>query len=805
MNGGVFHHYPSSKTTHYIAKNLPDVKIKALKGNETLVHPKWIVESLSAGRLLDYKKYLLYTGQSSSQPKINFSKGQALDAKSDKFLSEFYNNSRLHLISTMASDFKKYVSDLRSEKPEPWQFPDRLNLPRSTKEVLPQEKTIMHVDMDCFFVSVSLRKHPEHQGKPVAVTHAKGSDSSYSEIASCSYEARARGVKNGMFLGPALKVCPELQTIPYDFEGYKAVAKTLYNTVAKYTLQIQAVSCDEMLVDVSSVLQDAKVDAFEFAEVLRAEIHSATSCSASVGMGPNALLARMATKKAKPNGVFKLAAEEAEDYLRPHGVSTLPGVGRKTAKRLKEKYDIENCGDLQQLSLEELKREFGDKTGKSLFSSCRGIDDGSSELTFDQERKSVSSEINYGIRFTNMSECDNFMTQLAEEVSRRLNQISPDVKARLLTLKLMVRAASEPQETVKFMGHGICDSFSKSFSFNSPTNDHQIITKEAINVLKSFIQANDIRVEDLRGIGIQLSKFETATKSQGNILNFINKPSTSSSNAHQKTASQDLSMSQIDQSVFEQLPEDIRREIEAEMKVGSSASKPHSAPKPQVPAESTKDKNYDNLSFSQIDPSFLEALPLDLQDEIKQQLDKSTKTSNTAFERLMTNARLSPLKTSDSSSPKRQGKRRGRPPKNSPRYIKKSKKPEIQKPAQEVQRSLFQEEQHEASTTQSPPAPEMPKANLDGHRTIEELRPLYVAWVASTDTPTEDDVATLTDFFNDVIKENDLDVVYSSLKTLRRICLSTNSPKWSETYNFVVEKVQQQMLRIHGKTMFVGF
>ena len=169
-NGGVFHHYPSSKTTHFIATNLPDVKMKALKGNEVIVSPKWIADSLKSGHLLDYKKYLVYSKQTSSQPKINFpttsagqstsppsdtvSRGQALDAKSDKFLSEFYNNSRLHLISTMAADFKKYVSELRSNKPKPWEFPDRSNLKGHKASDKGVEKIIAHVDMvsEFFFV-----------------------------------------------------------------------------------------------------------------------------------------------------------------------------------------------------------------------------------------------------------------------------------------------------------------------------------------------------------------------------------------------------------------------------------------------------------------------------------------------------------------------------------------------------------------------------------------------------------------------------------------------------------------------------
>ena len=184
--------------------------------------------------------------------------------------------------------------------------------------------------MDCFFVSVGLRKHPHLVGKPIAVCHSKGSGSnprhnseslkleaaeyekrlnsktgtlssetakervkkltesagvSMSEIASCSYEARAKGVKNGMFMGSALKLCPELQTIPYDFESYEIVAKSLYDTVAQYTLDIQAVSCDEMLVDLSDLVQDVKISPEDFAQVLRDEMKSKTECNASVGIG----------------------------------------------------------------------------------------------------------------------------------------------------------------------------------------------------------------------------------------------------------------------------------------------------------------------------------------------------------------------------------------------------------------------------------------------------------------------------------------------------------------------------------------
>ena len=147
-----------------------------------------------------------------------------------------------------------------------------------------------------------------------------------SEIASCSYEARAKGIKNGMFMGGALKLCPELQTIPYDFESYQTVAKILYDTVAQYTLDIQAVSCDEMLVDLSDIIKNCSISPEAFAQVLREQIRDKTDCNASVGIGSSILLARMATRKAKPDGIFHLQDDQAGEFFQDVNVADLPGI-----------------------------------------------------------------------------------------------------------------------------------------------------------------------------------------------------------------------------------------------------------------------------------------------------------------------------------------------------------------------------------------------------------------------------------------------------------------------------------------------
>ncbi|XP_061388767.1 DNA repair protein Rev1 [Musca vetustissima] len=592
VHGGTYHHYQRSHTTFIVASNLPDVKVRNMDTSK-IISPQWIVDCLKEKRILDYTKYLLYTNQKTSQPSISFavkkkkeepdisivdpggrqvsstttteavddsleastsanSSGVARTAVDPKFLSEFFNNSRLHHIATLGAGFKQYISDLRDQKTDT-EFPARMQLKHKLmKNNVPEieifkegspKSYIMHIDMDCFFVSVGLRNNPHLRGQPVAVTHSKGGSAaaevpvhpnadrkvemelfakrfeqqlhnnvlsdkvrggfenkmSLSEIASASYEARAKGIHNGMFVGQALKLCPELKTLPYDFEGYREVAFTLYNTIAQYTLNIEAVSCDEMFVDLTDVLSELKVDVMDFVNAIRDEIKTKTQCPCSAGVGANKLQARMATKKAKPDGQFFLQSENVESYMAEIPIKELPGVGSSTTYTLKDA-NLVTCGDLQKVSLVRIQVLVGKKFGETLYQFCRGQDQRG--LTYGQIRKSVSAEVNYGIRFKTYDELETFLKQLCEEVHQRLLNIKR--KTKCITLKLMVRAKEAPVETSKFMGHGVCDHITKSVSLSEYCDDLNIITRNILNTMKAL----DLPPHELRGIGIQLSKLD---------------------------------------------------------------------------------------------------------------------------------------------------------------------------------------------------------------------------------------------------------------------------------------------------------
>ncbi|KAG7188595.1 hypothetical protein KM043_008225 [Ampulex compressa] len=488
------------------------------------------------------------------------SKNNARSTKDSEFLSEFYNHSRLHHIATMGTTFKDYVNELRDKSDG--KFPglthlkelknikqnallfedefgfeeDALDFKEDNRTDINQGPIIMHIDMDCFFVSVGLRNKPELKGLPVAVTHAKGNRQpsntrstaennsdvdedeygSLSEIASCSYEARKAGIKNGMFLGQALKMCPGLKTIPYDFEGYKEVSYTLYNTVASYTLNIEAVSCDEMYADCTKILEVSGLTPMEFASIIRDEIKQKTGCPVSTGFGSNKLLSRLATRRAKPDGQYYLDIKDAASYIGPYNVQDLPGVGGTTSHKLKG-LNVSTCAELQTISLSVLQKEFGKKTGDLLYNMCRGIDH--SKLNLEHVRKSVSAEVNYGIRFKSRDDAVSFLEQLSEETCTRLNKAN--AKGRCITLKLMVRAKTAPKETAKFMGHGLCDYMTRSKNLIAAVNELAIIKKEVISLWNQMQQIP----EDVRGIGIQISRLEILkSKSQANsLMNFVNK------------------------------------------------------------------------------------------------------------------------------------------------------------------------------------------------------------------------------------------------------------------------------------------
>lgn len=422
-----------------------------------------------------------------------------------EFLKQFYSESRLHHLSTWKAELKSKMQRLAAEKGR------HVAAPKTSKGSK-KRRYVAHVDFDSFFCAVSLKSAPDYVDKPAAVAHSAGSAS---EIASCNYPARKFGVKNGMWMRRALELCPDLKVLPYDFPAYEEASALFYEAILDVGEGsiVQSVSVDEALVDITnlvvakghgdtsdpSILSREQDVANTLASTLRQQIKTRTGCNVSVGIGGNILLAKVALRRAKPAGQFQVRPEDVLDVLGELKVDQLPGVAYSIGGKLDE-IGVKSVSDLRALSKDRLVTVLGPKTGERLYEYARGIDHAA---VGDQPvRKSVSAEVNWGIRFVSQEEAEEFVLNLCKELERRL--LNEQVRGRSLTMKILRRAADAPLDPVKHLGHGKCDVFNKSVVFGVATHDAEQIAKEAVSILRSF----HFSPGDLRGLGVQLQKLE---------------------------------------------------------------------------------------------------------------------------------------------------------------------------------------------------------------------------------------------------------------------------------------------------------
>ncbi|KAI0845148.1 DNA repair protein [Daldinia vernicosa] len=419
------------------------------------------------------------------------------------FIQQYYSESRLHHLSTWKAELKSRMQRLAAEK-----GPQK----KPAKKKAGARRYVMHVDFDSFFCAVSLKSAPEFVDKPAVVAHGTGSGS---EIASCNYPARKYGVKNGMWMKRAKELCPDLKVLPYDFPAYEEASKSFYECILEVGGVVQSVSIDEALVDITSVLLSAvgsdgsgvdegsiwreQEKADQIASALREQVKAKTGCAVSVGIGGNILLAKVALRKAKPAGQYQIKPEEVLDFLGDLKVDDLPGVAYSIAGKLEE-IGVKLVSDVRQTSKERLINTLGPKTGEKLWEYARGID--RTEVGEQPIRKSVSAEVNWGIRFISQEEAEEFVFNLCKELEKRL--LNEQVKGKQLTMKIMRRSFDAPLDPPKHLGHGKCDTFNKSVMFGVATHDYQVLGKEAVSILRSY----KFSPGDLRGLGVQLTKLE---------------------------------------------------------------------------------------------------------------------------------------------------------------------------------------------------------------------------------------------------------------------------------------------------------
>lgn len=272
-------------------------------------------------------------------------------------------------------------------------------------------RKIIHIDMDCFFAAVEVRENPELKGKPVAVGGQAGKRG---VVAACNYEARAFGVHSAMPMSIAFQRCATLIRMPVRMSLYKQVSSEIRNIFLQYSDLIEPLSLDEAFIDVTDK-PFCKGSASLMAKQIRYEIFEATGLTASAGIAPNKLIAKIASDWHKPNGQKVVTPKEVKDFMTPLPVSKIYGVGKVTTKKMHQN-GIKTCQDLQSLTLKELQANFG-RFGTRLYDQCRGIDD----RPVDNNRitKSLSIEDTYSKDLLNLASCEFALEVLYKELLLR--------------------------------------------------------------------------------------------------------------------------------------------------------------------------------------------------------------------------------------------------------------------------------------------------------------------------------------------------------------------------------------------------
>ncbi|HPJ96077.1 MAG TPA: DNA polymerase IV [Syntrophales bacterium] len=346
-------------------------------------------------------------------------------------------------------------------------------------------RRILHIDMDAFFAAVEQKRHPELLGKAVVIG-GMGDPTRRGVVATASYEARLFGIHSAMPLKTAYRLKPEAVFLPVDYEAYMVESRKVKQILRNISPIMEDVGIDEAFLDISALNQTS----LKIAEEIKSRIHAVTGLTCSIGIGPNKLLAKMASDMKKPDGVTLIGPEDIETLLWPLPVRKLWGVGPKTETRLRER-GIACVGDLAVQNPVTLNALFGKSYGHFLYEASRGIDD--SSLITHWEPRSISREMTFQRDIVQWQIIAKHLAGLAKEVALSLRE--ERLWAKTVTVK------------IRF---GDFQTLTRSTTLTVHSASEEEIRKAAFACLKRF----DLR-KRIRLIGVRLSHLDKTFRPGG--------------------------------------------------------------------------------------------------------------------------------------------------------------------------------------------------------------------------------------------------------------------------------------------------
>ncbi len=338
-------------------------------------------------------------------------------------------------------------------------------------------RVIIHLDMNAFYCSVHEAEEPEkYKNKPTAVSGSV--EQRKGILVTASYAARRKGIKTGMTVRQALKLCPELILIKPDFNLYRKYSHGFMAIARQYTPLVEAVSIDECYMDITGSKMFGSP--LEIAEALQQRIMSEWSLPCSIGLAPNKLLAKMASDMKKPNGLTVLRIRDVKSVLWDKSCDTLFGIGKKTAEKL-AKLNIRTIGQLAATDEMMLNKHFG-VVGSWMKSAAHGLD--YSEVNPNRERnKSIGHTTTLPSDITAREDVYRVMLNLADQTGRRLRR----QKMVATTVQITIR---KPDMT----------TIARSHTLAAPSQNAEDFYREACRLYDRHWKAG----EPIRLLGITL-------------------------------------------------------------------------------------------------------------------------------------------------------------------------------------------------------------------------------------------------------------------------------------------------------------
>ncbi len=337
-------------------------------------------------------------------------------------------------------------------------------------------RAILHIDMDAFYASVEEQDRPELKGKPLIV----GGTSGRGVVAAASYAVRRFGVRSAMPMREALRRCPEAICVRPRMARYKEVSEQVFAIFREFTPLVEGLSLDEAFLDVTSSLR-LLGSAESIGREIRRRIREQTGLTASVGIAPNKLLAKIASDLNKPDGMCRIGADNVHEILDGLPIEKLFGVGPKSLPGA-HAAGIRNFGDLRRAGDETLWRAFG-KHGKTMRERACGLDDRPVEP--NREEQSISAEETFAADI-----------QGSAPLALRLLRLADRATSRLRAQKLSAGTVSIKIRRADFT------TYTRQRALRPPTQDSSVVSAAAKTLLEQWLATQPDAAVRLLGVGV---------------------------------------------------------------------------------------------------------------------------------------------------------------------------------------------------------------------------------------------------------------------------------------------------------------